>query len=332
MKILVTGGGGFLGKHIAQRLDQLGHEVTILGRHKYSGVPENINSIQADLRNRQEIINACQNVEVVFHSGALTGIWGARNDFYETNVNGTENILEACLKNNVKKLIYTSSPSVVFEQKDLINADESIPYAKKFLCEYPKTKAIAEQMVINANGKNDLATVSLRPHLIWGPEDPHLIPRIINRAKNNQLIQVGEGQNLVDIIYIDNAVEGHIQAFKSLSTNPQIAGESYFISDGKPVNLWKWINQLLEKLSLPPVQKKISFKLGNNLGWLLEKVYGLFGIQSEPRMTRFLACQLAHSHYFNISKARKDLSYKPLITNEEGMKKVVEYFKAPPIN
>ncbi len=332
MKILVTGGGGFLGKHIAMRLDQLGHEVTILGRQKYPFFTENINCIQADLRNKKEIMDSCQNIDAVFHSGALTGIWGTNNEFYETNVKGTENILEACLQNKVSKLVYTSSPSVVFNQKDLINADETVPYAKRFLCEYPKTKAIAEQLVLNANGKNDLVTVALRPHLIWGPEDPHLIPRIIDRAKKNKLIQVGEGKNLVDIIYIDNAVEGHIQAFNALNSKSQIAGESYFISDGKPVNLWEWIKILLKYLGLPPVQKKISFKLGYNLGWLLEKFYGIFRIQSEPRMTRFLASQLAHSHYFNINKAKKDFSYKPLVSNEEGMKRVVKYFKEHSIN
>ena len=178
MKVLVTGGGGFLGRHLALRLQQSGCQVSILGRQKYMGFPAEIETLQADLRDRDAVAQACQEKEAVFHAGGLTGIWGNKQDFYETNVEGTRNVIDGCLLQGVKKLIYTSSPSVVHDQMDKVNVDETVPYPTHYLSEYPRTKALAEKMVLEANGQEDLLTVALRPHLIWGPGDPHLVPRI----------------------------------------------------------------------------------------------------------------------------------------------------------
>jgi len=332
MKALITGGGGFLGSHIAKRLYERGDSVCVLGRKKYSFLPPAIDCIQVDLRDRECVIQACENMEVVFHAGAMTGIWGRKRDFHEINVNGTKNIIEGCQKYGVKKLIYTSSPSVVFNHHNLENVDESIPYADSYNCEYPKSKAIAEQLVIASNGDKGLQTVSLRPHLVWGPGDPHLVPRIIESAKKNRLVQVGDGQNQVDIIYIDNAVEGHILACDSLGTASAVAGKCYFLNDGRPVLLWDWINKLLMRLGIPTVQKSISFATAKKLGWILELAYTVFRLPGEPRMTRFIAEQLATSHYFDISRATMDLNYKPLVSVEEGLDRLVRSLVTRPIS
>ena len=172
-------------------------------------------------------------------------------------------------------------------------------------------------------------TVSLRPHLIWGPGDPHLIPRIIERAKKGQLVRVGEGTNRVDIIYIDNAVEGHIRAWQALEPGSPVAGQCYFLSDGEPVVLWDWINQLLASLGINPVTKSISYGMAKKLGWILEGVYRVFGLAGEPRMTRFLAGQLATSHYFDISRARRDFNYEVRVSPEEGMKRLLKSLQVP---
>ena len=330
MNILVTGGGGFLGRHIAVRLHDSGHAVTVLGRRPYPNLPETLNQIQADLRDAPAAHQACAGQDTVFHAGAMTGIWGERRDFYDINVGGTRNILDGCREHGVSRLVYTSSPSVVYDGKDLENADESLPYARKWLCDYPKTKAVAEKMVLDANGHNGLLTVVLRPHLVWGPGDPHLIPRIVERARQGRLMRVGDGKNRVDIIYIDNAVEGHIRAFEALQPGSAVAGKVYFLSDGEPVLLWDWINELLKALNIRPVTRSISYQNGKCLGLLLEGVYRLLGLSGEPRMTRFLASQLATTHYFNISAAQRDFNYRPIVNPQEGMERLIRSLQSPP--
>ncbi|MGP0564772.1 MULTISPECIES: NAD-dependent epimerase/dehydratase family protein [unclassified Nitrospina] len=331
MNILVTGGSGFLGGYIARRLHALGHAVTALGRRDDPDLPEGIDFLQVDLADRKAMADACRGRDAVFHSGALTGIWGDRETFYRTNVEGTENVIAACLQHGVSKLIHTSSPSVVYDGIGIENGTEDLPYARRYLCDYPKTKALAEQRVLEANGQHGLATVILRPHLIWGPGDPHLVPRIIERARQGKLVRVGEGKNKVDIIYIDNAVEGHIKALQALSVAKPVGGRVYFLSDGEPVLLWAWINELLQAVGVKPVTRSISYRNGKRLGALLESVHRLFGLKSEPRMTRFLASQLATSHCFDISRARRELNYEPVVSPEEGMERLVTSWKARPL-
>ena len=329
MNILVTGGGGFLGSHLARRLLEMGHHVTVLGRRRYPSLPENIIQLQADLRDPKAVFEACREQDSVFHAGALPGIWGTKKDFYQANVEGTRHVIQGCLKHGVRKLVFTSSPSVIYNQADMENVDESAPYPSRYLSDYPETKALAEQEIMAANGQQDLLTVSLRPHLIWGPGDPHLVPRIIERARKGQLIRVGDGTNKVDIIYIDNAVEGHIRAWQALEPGSPVAGKCYFLSDGEPVLLWDWINRLLTSLGINPVTKSISYGMAKNLGWILEGVYRILGLGGEPRMTRFLAGQLATSHYFDISRARRDFNYEVRVSPEEGMKHLLKSLEAP---
>ena len=330
MRLLVTGGGGFLGRNIALRLAGMGYDVHTFGRRSYADFPAGITQVQGDLKNPDDVLKACDGMDAVFHAGALTGIWGPARAFEETNVLGTQNVIDACRSRQVSRLIYTSSPSVVSAPHDLENADETTPYPEIFLSDYPRTKAEAERRVLSANGEGGLATVSLRPHLIYGPGDPHLIPRILQRASKKQLVRVGNGENLVDIIYIDNAVEGHIRALESLQTSSGCAGRAYFLSDGHPVNLWDWINQLLAEFGLPPVTRSLSHPLATFIGGILEGFYRGMSVEAEPRMTRFLAAQLAKSHYFDISNARRDLSYVPLVTQEEGWKRMVAWFREHP--
>ena len=235
---------------------------------------------------------------------------------------GTENIIAACLKHGVKKLVFTSTPSVVHSGGDLEGVNESAPYPDRFDAPYPATKAIAEKAVLAANGPN-LATVALRPHLIWGPGDPHLIPRILRRAKEGRLRRIGKRDVKVDVTYIDNAAEAHMLAADKLEIGSPIAGKAYFISDGSPVVLWEFLNRILKDNGLPPVTKSVPVGLAKFVGWTLEKVYKLFHLPGEPAMTRFVANQLSTSHWYDISAARRDLGYVPLVSTEEGLKRIV---------
>lgn len=328
MRALVTGGGGFLGGGIARALHENNHDVSIVGRRKYSHLPKDIKSFQGDIRDFDFLRKSFSGVDTVFHTAAFPGIWGRAEDFYSINVDGTHNVIKACLLGGVQKLIFTSSPSVIYGDSSLEGVDETTPYPENYLCEYPRTKAIAEKLVIEANGV-DLATVAIRPHLIWGPGDPHLVPRILAKADKGRLMRVGQGKNKVDIIYIDNAVSAHLKACDALGVGKPPAGKVYFVSDGKPVKLWGWINDLLKKTGRPPVSRSISYKTALKLGHLLEGLYGFCRIKKEPPMTRFMASQLATSHYFNISRAKKDFGYEPVVSPEEGMNRLIQSLSAP---
>ncbi len=327
MKVLVTGGGGFLGSRITQMLHARGDEVTVLGRRRYPHHEKaGIQTIQADLRDAGAVARACEDMDIVFHVAGLTGIWGKRAAFWDVNVSGTRNVIEGCRVHGVGRLVYTSSPSVVFVEEDMCGVDESHPYPKRYLTHYAETKAAAERSVLAVNAPAP-ATVALRPHLIWGPGDPHLIPRVIARARTKRLIQIGDGRNLVDITYVDNAAEAHLQAADALAPGAACAGRAYFISQGEPVSLWPWLNEILAMVGVPPVTRVISYRMAHRIGAILEGVYRLVGATREPDMTRFLATQLAKSYYFNISAARRDFGYHPRISTKEGMDRLIAWVR-----
>jgi len=327
-KVLVTGGGGFLGSRIVQMLAERGDEVLVLGRNRYPHLErKGIRTVQADLRDASAVDRACHGRDVVFHVGALAGIWGPRKLFEEINVGGTRNVIAACRAKNVSKLVYTSSPSVVFGNKSLCGVDESLPYPKKFLAEYPRTKAMAERLVLSVDD-HDLATIALRPHLIWGPGDPHLIPRIIQRARQGKLARIGTAEILVDVTYVDNAAHAHVLAADALSDHSPGNRRAYFISQEKPVELWSWLNSILSAVGIPEVRRSIPRSLAFAAGAVLEFTCRLAAIKKEPRMTRFLASQLSRHHYFDISAARRDLGYSPTISTEEGLVRLIEWLKS----
>jgi len=323
MKALVTGGGGFLGSRIVQMLHERGDEVTALGRNRYPHHEQaGIRTIQANLGDAEAIRRACEGVDTVFHVGALTGIWGKKRVFWETNVEGTRNVIDACRACSVRKLVYTSTPSVVFGEEALSGVDESQPYPDRYLAHYPETKAVAERMAL-ASDSSALSTVALRPHLVWGPGDPHLIPRVIARARAGRLVRVGDGRNLVDITYIDNAASAHLLAEARLSPGSACAGRAYFISQGDPVELWPWLNAILRAVGVAPVERSISYGSAHLIGSVLEFIHTLLRMRTEPRMTRFLAAQLAKDHYFDTGAAMRDLGYEPVVSTDEGLRRTL---------
>jgi nucleoside-diphosphate-sugar epimerase len=328
MKALVTGGGGFLGTRIVQMLHARRDEVIALGRGRYPHHEQlGIRTIQADVRDADAVRSACQGMDVVFHVAGLARLWGRRNEFWDVNVTGTQNVIDGCHEHGIRRLVYTSSPSVVFGDDDLCGVDESQPYPRRFLAHYPETKAAAERLVLAANGPTP-ATIALRPHLIFGPGDPHLIPRVIARAREGRLIQVGDGNNLVDITYIDNAAEAHVRAADALAPGTTCAGRAYFISQGEPVALWPWLNSLLAAIGAATVKRSVSYRQAYRVGALLEATHRLLRVTREPRMTRFLATQLAKSHYFDIAAARRDLGYVARISTALGVAELVGRLKA----
>ncbi len=322
---LITGGGGFVGKAVVKRLLDEGVSCRVLGRNPYPELHSlGVECVVGDIRDQDAVLEACRGVDIVFHVAALAGIWGTWEGYYSINVEGTKNVIAGCKKNDIPNLVYTSTPSVVFNRSDICGGDESLPYPTSFQCHYAKSKVMAEKIVLEAAGES-LRSCALRPHLIWGPGDPHLIPRILDRGRKGQLKIVGEGSNLVDISYIENVAHAHLLAAENLISSGTASGNAYFISQGEPVNLWDWVNSLFEKAGVETLQKKVPFFLAYGAGGVLELFHTLFRSAEEPRMTRFLAEQLAKSHYFSIAKAEKDLGYTPQVSTEEGMDRLLQW-------
>ena len=322
MQILVTGGGGFLGTAIVKMLLAEGHTVRSISRSHYAHLDElAVEQIAGDLGDEAAVMKAVEGCEQVFHVAAKAGVWGSYESYHQANVVGTENVISACRKHKVSKLIYTSSPSVVFDGEDQKGIDESVPYPEVFLAHYPKTKAMAESLVNQANSP-ELATVSLRPHLIWGPDDNHLVPRIVARGRARRIKAIGDPTNLVDTVYVDNAAEAHLQAAKALTHDGPCGGKNYFITNDEPMTMTDIINGILDAAGVAPISGKVSMGLAYGVGTIMESAYRLFGISSEPAMTRFVARQLGTAHWFDISAAKRDFGYQPKITIAEGLKRL----------
>jgi nucleoside-diphosphate-sugar epimerase len=327
MKYLVTGGGGFLGGRIVRRLLERGDSVVILGRKPQPELQVlGAEMIQGSMVDGGIVEHSVRDCDAVFHVAAKAGVWGSWKSFYEPNVVGTENVLNACKRNGIRYLVYTSTPSVVYNGEPFEGEDESLPYGKNWICHYAHTKAIAEKKVLKAHNMDGLRTCALRPHLIWGAGDPHLLPRVIETAGKGRLPIVGRGENRVDITHVDNAADAHLLAMESLIQGGAACGKAYFLSQGKPVQLWPWINALLERVGMEPITKKVSLKKAFCAGAFLEVLWKL-GLPGEPPLTRFATVELAKSHWYNISAARRDFGYEPKVTNEQGLDEFVAWYQ-----
>ncbi len=327
MKVLVTGGGGFLGSALVRRLVERGDSVRVLARGEYPELAGlGVSLERGDIRDAAATAHACAGVDVVFHTAAKAGGWGDPKEYEAINVHGTANVIAGCRAKGVRFLVHTSSPSVVHSGADIEGADESIPYGTHFTAHYPRTKAISERLVREAADVT-LATVALRPHFIWGPGDRHLLPRLLVRARAGKLRQVGTKDVKTDTMYIDNCVDAHLLAAEKLQAGAQISGRAYFISDGDPIGVWTMANRMLAAAGAPGVGKPVPAWLAYALGATLEAIHATFGIDREPLMTRFAASELSHAQWFDISAARKDLGYVPRVSIDEGLERVRQSFE-----
>jgi nucleoside-diphosphate-sugar epimerase len=337
MRVLVTGGGGFLGGYIAKALLARGDQVRSFGRGSYPLLTAlGVEVVRGDIRDSAALAVACDGIECVFHTAAIAGIAMDRDSYEAVNRTGTELLLANARRCGVTRFVFTSSPSVVFAGEDQPGVDEKVPYDFGWMesnrAFYSHSKACAEQAVLAANS-DTLRTCALRPHLIWGPGDTHLVPRLLARARTGRLRRVGEGANLVDITYVENAAEAHLQAADALivdrPTTKEISpgGKAYFISQGEPVSCWRWIDEVLALAELPPVEKSVSREAASRAGAVCEFVYRSLQLRSEPPMSRFLAAQLSTSHWFDISAARNELGYQPRVSTAEGMRRLAEWLR-----
>lgn len=313
-RILVTGHGGFLGAAVCRWLLAHGYRVRGMARQKYAWAEASgMETHQGDLRDAAAVDRACEGVSGIIHTAAIAGVWGPRKLFTSINVDATQHLLNAATQHGIQAFVYSSSPSVTFDGSPQCGIDESTPYPTKWLCDYPRTKAIAERTVLQANDPTKLLTCSLRPHLIWGEGDPHLIPRLILRCRQGRLRRVGNGENLIDTVHVENAAHAHGLALERLLANdPNVGGKPYFITDGHPIACWEWISQILLAAGQQVPTQSITLPAAYRLGQGLEFLYAILRRTSEPPMTRFVALQLGVDHHFSIARARQDLGYEPL--------------------
>ena len=329
MRVLVTGAGGFVGGVIARMLRARGDEVRSVARNDYPALLAlGCTHVKGDLSDAAVAQRASEGVDAIIHVAAKAGFWGKAADFEASNVTATQQLLDAAVRHGVKRFVFTSSPSVTFDGGDAVHANESLPYPSKHLAHYPRTKAEAERRVLAANGKDGLLTCALRPHLVYGPGDPHFLPRVLQRARAGSLAWIG-GNNEVDFTYVDNAAHAHLLALDALgSPAAKPAGKVYFIGQGTAVKPADFFRPLLEGIGMPPVTRTVKLPVAYAAGAVLEAVWSLFGLAGEPRMTRFLAAQLGTSHHYDLTAAREDLGYELLVDEAEARRRTLAWLQA----
>ncbi|MET0893024.1 MAG: 2-alkyl-3-oxoalkanoate reductase [Pseudoxanthomonas sp.] len=321
MKILVTGGGGFLGQALCRGLVERGHHVVSFNRGNYPVLAQmGVGQVQGDLADAHALTHAADDVDAIFHNAAKAGAWGSYASYHSANVIGTQNVLDACRRHGIGRLVYTSTPSVTHRATHPVEGGtaENVPYGENFQAPYATTKAIAEKAVLAANDST-LATIALRPRLIWGPGDQQILPRLVERARAGRLRIVGDGRNLVDTTYIDNAAQAHFDAFEHLTAGAVCAGRAYFISNGEPKPMGELLNALLDAAGAPRVDRHLSFKAAYRIGAACEALWKVLPLKGEPPMTRFLAEQLSTTHWYDMAPATRDFGYRPRVSFDEGL-------------
>lgn len=312
-RVLVTGYGGFLGAAIVRRLLSAGYQVRGLARQHYPELAElGVETVSGDVADRDVARAALAGCDAIVHTAARAGVWGAWESYHRANTLGTQVLIDEAIAADCRTLVFCSSPSVTFAATDQSGIDETAPYPERWLSHYPHTKALAEQAVLAAARSGQLWACALRPHLIWGKDDPHLMPRVVARARAGRLRRVGSGTNRIDIVHVENAAQAHVLALERLlARDSAVNGQAFFITDGEPIECWQWISRILTAANVAVPTKSISYRAAYRLGAMLEVAFRAARIRSEPPMTRFVAAQLALDHYFSIDKARRLLGYAP---------------------
>lgn len=329
MRALVTGGGGFLGRHLTKALLDRGDEVVVLGRRRYPAVEAmGATGVIADLTHDDDaLVGACEGVDVVFHAAALPPYHAPYEVFEATNVGGTRRVLDACRRAGVPRLVYTSTPSVAFDGRPAEGATEAdLPYPQRYLSHYAATKADAERMALAAHGP-DLAVTALRPRLIYGAGEPHMLPRLLERHRAGRLRIVGDGTNRVGLTHVDNAVAAHLQAAEALAPDSDNGGKAYFVTDPEPVALWPWVDAFLTGVGERPLTRRISLRAASTVGAVCEGLWAALPLRGEPPMTRFTAANLAISHWYDLTGGRRDFGLEAVVSGAEGLERTISWFR-----
>ncbi|XP_051119550.1 3beta-hydroxysteroid-dehydrogenase/decarboxylase-like [Andrographis paniculata] len=344
---VVTGGRGFAARHLvimlikygmfSVRIADLGPTIKLdpdeedgdLGQALKSG---GAGYVSVDLRDKSQVLQAFQGAEVVFHMAAPDSSINNYQLHHSVNVQGTKNVIDACVELKVKRLIYTSSPSVVFDGvHGIYNGDESLPYPTKHNDSYSATKAEGETLVISSNGSNGLLTCCIRPSSIFGPGDKLLVPSLVAaaRAGKSKFI-IGDGKNMYDFTYVENVAHAHVCAERALASEAaeRASGQAYFITNMEPIRFWEFMSLILEGLGYERPKLKIPALVMMPIAHMVELIYKIFAPfgMKVPQLTPSRIRLLSVTRTFNSSKAVDRLGYRPIVTLQDGLQRTIEAY------
>ncbi len=321
MRAFVTGGSGFVGGRLIAALRARGHEVRALARSGASR--EAVRAAGAepwegDLSDVGALQRGMAGCDVVFHAAAVVKMWGPREEFVEANVRGTERVLEAARTAGVKRLVHVSSESALLEGPALVNVDETrpLPPPERVIGLYPSTKNEAERRVRDAHSA-ELSTVIVRPRFVWGRGDNAVLPQIVAMVKKGRFSWVGGGHYRTSTCHVDNCVEGLL-----LAAEKGRGGEAYFLTDGEPVEFRAFITELLRTQGVDAGDKSVPLGLARAAASVTEAVWTLFGLKSQPPLTRTELLLVGQEVTVSDAKARRELGYQGHMSREEGLREL----------
>lgn len=328
-KCTVIGGSGFLGQHMVEQLLERGYTVNVFDIHQGFDNPR-VQFFIGDLCNQQDLYPALKGVSTVFHCASPPPYSNNKELFYRVNFIGTKTVIETCREAGVQKLILTSSASVVFEGVDIKNGTEDLPYAMKPIDYYTETKILQERPVLDANDpKKNFLTAAIRPHGIFGPRDPQLVPILIDAARKGKMkFMIGNGENLVDFTFVENVVHGHILAAEHLSQDAALGGKAFHITNDEPIPFWTFLSRILTGLNYEAPKYHIPYWMAYYLAFLLSLLVMVVSplIQIQPTFTPIRVALAGTFHYYSCEKAKKLFGYRPLVTMDEAVERTVQSF------
>lgn len=325
-KSLVIGGAGFVGRHIVAALLQAGHAVRVFDRVPIQN-PQ-VEDWVGDLRDPAAVAEACRGVDTVYQAASLVEVRpGHAEQLYAVNVYGNRHVIAGCVAAGVQRLIYTSSIDVVFSGRPIRNGDEDLPYPTRHMDTYGRTKMLAEREVLHANGRGGLATCALRLAGVYGPGDNHRFPAVLDLARANRGVRLGDGRARFNHVYVENVAYAHLLAAEHLRLGSPIAGANYFIIDHPPENFFTFFDPFLHDLGLPLPTRSIPYRTA----YLLATAFELFSLTAgrllaaAPPLTRYTVASTCLDFFFSGERARRDLGYSPPISAEEARRRTVAW-------
>ena len=364
MKVLVTGATGFLGGYVVSEFARSGYDVVATGRNNARlqqlvdaataaqaaaeptdpTYPGTVTAIVGDLAQLAELDLS---VDVVVHAAALSTVWGPWQDFYHTNVGGTQAVVDFCRRNAVRRLIFISSPSIYSQRGDRFHITESDFDPNNRLNNYIRSKIRAEQVASEFSG-----SVILRPRGLIGVGDTSIVPRLVHandtigipvfRRRHQQVFpkkpgRLGclrlphprlprfprrgqPGRTVIDLTCVENVA----YATRLAAESPAAAGRVYNITNDDPRPVTDVVDELFTLLGTVPRYRRRNATVLYGVASLLELVYAVLRLPGEPPVTRYTVCALAYSQVLDISAARRDLGYEPIVSLDEGIRRYVE--------
>jgi len=329
-KILVTGGCGFIGSNLVNGFVEQGHEVTVLD---FGGKAfrDDVKFLNINICDKKAVIEACSGMDSIIHNASIVHTKHSKEDvIWAVNHTGSLNIVEACKRHHIPRLVYISSASAVYEGEDIENGDETLPYSRISQAPYADSKIQAEKDILAFSGTGVTQACAIRPHVVFGAGDNRFLPAILEKAKEGKLKRaIGNRDKLSDFTYISNLVDAVVAAEANLYAGSPVCGQAYFVTNGEPMAFFDFIEKMLLELGYPAITGKVPYWLAYFVAAVAEGLDTLKGgtLNSENGLTRFSVRYMVTHHYFNINKAYRDFGWKPQVSLEEGIRLTIAALK-----